>query len=67
MSLFYFFCVNIGKNMKIPIMDIIKPPIVSAANGNQKASFPVPTMNGMNLLHQLSSNIGIASPYPPCR
>lgn len=24
MSLFYFFCVNIGKNMKIPIMDIIK-------------------------------------------
>ena len=39
MSLFYFFCVNIGKNMKIPIMDIIKPPIVSAANGNQKASY----------------------------
>ena len=53
--------------MKIPIMDLIKPPIVSAANGNQKASFPVPTMNGMNLLHQLSGNIGIASPYPPCR
>ena len=53
--------------MKIPIMDIIKPPIVSAANGNQKASFPVPTMNGMNLLHQLSGNIDIAPPYPPCR
>lgn len=34
--------------MKIPIIDIIKLPIVPAANGNQKASFPVPTMNGMN-------------------
>ena len=33
--------------MKIPSTDMIKPPIVPAANGNQKASFPVPTMNGM--------------------
>ena len=33
--------------MKIPTTDIIKPPIVPAANGNQKASLPVPTMNGM--------------------
>ena len=34
--------------MKIPMTDITKPPIVPAAKGNQKASFPVPTMNGMN-------------------
>ncbi len=53
--------------MKIPRIDMVNPPMVPAASGNQKASFPVPTMNGMNLLHQLSGNIGIASPYPPCR
>ena len=28
-------------------MDMTKPPMVPAANGNQKASFPVPIMNGM--------------------
>ena len=33
--------------MKIPSTDMISPPIVPAANGNQKASFPVPTMNGI--------------------
>ena len=34
--------------MKIPTMDIVKPPLVPAAKGNQNASLPVPTMNGMN-------------------
>ena len=33
--------------MKIPRIDITSPPMVPADNGNQKASLPVPTMNGM--------------------
>lgn len=33
--------------MKIPTIDIANPPMVPAANGNQKASLPVPTINGM--------------------
>ena len=47
--------------MKIPIIDIIKPPIVPAANGNQKASFPIPTMNGMNpkMVETIVRKIGI--------
>ena len=34
--------------MKIPTMDMTKPPMLPAANGNQKASLPVPTMKGIN-------------------
>ena len=47
--------------MKIPIIDIIKPPIVPAANANQKASFPIPTMNGMNpkMVETIVRKIGI--------
>lgn len=37
---FCFFKENIGKNMKMPNIEAISPPIVPAANGNQKASFP---------------------------
>ena len=33
--------------MKIPTIDMTNPPMVPAANGNQKASLPVPTMNGI--------------------
>lgn len=48
---FYFgiflFKQNTGKKKKIPMTDIINPPIVPAANGNQKASLSVPTIKGI--------------------
>ena len=43
----FFFNTNTGKKKKMPITDITKPPMVPAANGNQKASLSVPTMNGI--------------------
>ena len=46
--LFCFFNENIGKNKNIPSIDITNPPIVPAAKGNQKASFPSPTIKGIN-------------------
>lgn len=39
---------NMGSKKKIPINDIISPPIVPAANGNQKDSLSVPIMKGIN-------------------
>lgn len=41
------FSTNKGRKKKIPMTDITNPPMVPAANGNQKASFSVPTMKGM--------------------
>ena len=32
----------------MPRIDMIRPPIVPAASGNQKASLSVPSMNGIN-------------------
>jgi hypothetical protein len=37
-----------GNKKKVPTSDIVKPPIVPAAKGNQKASFVSPIMNGIN-------------------
>ena len=36
---------NVIKDAKL---DMIRPPIVPAASGNQKASLSVPSMNGIN-------------------
>ena len=35
-----------GRNIQMPRIDMANPPIVPAANGNQKASFSVPAING---------------------
>lgn len=42
------FKTNIGRKKNIPTIDITNPPIVPAAKGNQKASFSVPIINGIN-------------------
>lgn len=42
------FKTNIGRKKNIPTTDITNPPIVPAANGNQKASLSVPIINGTN-------------------
>ena len=34
--------------MKIPRIDMVNPPMVPAASGNQKASLSGPNMNGIN-------------------
>ena len=47
----YFFCSsneNRGKKKNIQRKDKTHPPIVPAAKGNQKASFPSPTIKGIN-------------------
>ena len=58
---FLFLTINKGKNINIPMKDIISPPIVPAASGNQNDSFWVPTMNGMKLrmLDTIVRNIGM--------
>ena len=37
-----------GQKTNTPTTDIINPPIVPAANGNQNPSFSAPTIKGMN-------------------
>ena len=44
----HFFNVKIGRYIKIPRIDMVSPPIVPAASGNQNASLSGPSMNGMN-------------------
>ena len=46
-NIVFLFNVNIGKKTNTPITDIINPPIVPAASGNQKPSFSAPTMKGI--------------------
>lgn len=53
--------VNNGINKKMPINDIIKPPILPAANGNQKPSFSAPIIKGKkpNIVETMVRNIGL--------
>lgn len=44
----FFFSVSTGKKTNTPTTDIINPPIVPAANGNQNPSFSAPTIKGIN-------------------
>ena len=46
-SIIFFFSVSTGRKINTPITDIINPPIVPAANGNQKPSYSAPTMKGI--------------------
>ncbi len=43
-----FLNIKIGRKKKIPMTDIINPPMVPAAKGNQNASLFIATMNGIN-------------------
>ncbi len=58
--LFCFFNENMGRNKNMPSMDITNPPIVPAAKGNQKASFPSPTIKGIkpSIVETTVRNIG---------
>ena len=52
--------INDGKKTKTPKKDIIKPPIVPAARGNQKPSFS-PIIKGINpiIVDTVVKNIGV--------
>ena len=50
-----------GRKRKTPSNDIINPPIVPAAKGNQNAVLPVPTIKGMKprMVDKTVSRMGI--------
>ena len=50
-----------GRETKIPRSDRIKPPIVPAANGNQKASLSAPNKKGTKpkIVERMVSKIGV--------
>lgn len=45
----------------MPTTDIVSPPMVPAASGNQNASLSAPSMNGMNpnMVDMTVSDIGV--------